>query len=303
MASRILISAVALAMLHGLMRALGMPALAHPVSTTLALAVAAFGASGLGLLVGHALADPDRPRRGNDDLFAFVLLVLLLPAAVPPLAPGRWAEAAIQTALAGTGTRAAASPLLALAAIGLTALLARTWPRARWSLILFGLAWAGAGLLVWQRPPPPPPRPDMAIARLAPLPPASGRIAPIATTTPDPALASALARIKRQIATWPPAAAPDATTRARNLLLIAAVADLYDSEPLQSHLPGLVHGELKARIPAGQLPGILAGIAAHPEQGNIDARTTLPHLGLPASTTSEAPVRNRMALYAARLAG
>jgi hypothetical protein len=71
---------------------------------------------------------------------------------------------------------------------------------------------------------------------------------------------------------------------------------------LQSHLPLLVADELRARVPAKQLPAILAAIAAHPEQGSVDARASLPALGLPASSASEAPVRNRMALYAAQLA-
>lgn len=302
LAARLILTGVALIALHLLMRALDMPALPHPVSTTLALVVSASATAALGLLIGHALADPTRTRRGHQDLFALLFLLVLLPAAFPMLAPGNWAEAAIQTALTGTGTRAAASPLIALAALGLAAHLALRWPRARWPLITLGLAWAGTGLLVWQRPAPPPPRADLAIARLSPLPPATGRIAPMATSAPDPAAASALASIKRQISSWAPAAVADPSQRARNLLLIAAVPDLYDTEPLQSQLPALVQAELQARIPAAQLPAILAAIAAHPEQGDVAARASLPQLGLPASSGSEAPVRNRMALYAARLA-
>ncbi len=301
--ARLLITAVALVTLHGVMRLAGMPALPHPVSTTLALAVAAFGIAALGLLVGHALLQSTVSGSGGNGLSALFLLVVLLPISLPSLAPLDWSLAAIQTALTGTGTRAAASTLIALAALGLAALLALKWSHARWPLAALGLAWAGAGLLVWQRPAPPPPRADMGIAPLSGLPPATGHIAPVATTAPDPALASALARIQRQIAIWPPAAVTDPTQRARNLLLIAAVPDLYDTEPLQSHLPHLVRAELAARIPAAQLPAILRQIAARPDLGDVSARTSLPRLGLPASTTSEAPVRNRMALYARRLGG
>ena len=46
-------------------------------------------------------------------------------------------------------------------------------------------------------------------------------VAPIAISPPDPATASALARVQRQIENWPAAAEPDLTQRARNLLLIA----------------------------------------------------------------------------------
>ena len=141
------------------------------------------------------------------------------------------------------------------------------------------------------------PRADLAIAAAA-----AGPIAPVADTPPDAATASALARIQRQIGKWPAAAEPDVAQRARNLLLIAAVADLYDSEPLQSHLPLLVAAELKARLPADQRAAILAAIAADPATGSVAARETLPQLGLPANVGDEAAVRNRMALYAARLA-
>jgi hypothetical protein len=158
-------------------------------------------------------------------------------------------------------------------------------------------AWLALSALVWHRPGPPPPRADLAIAA-AP----AGPIAPIATTPPDAATASALARVQSQIEKWPAAAEPDLTQRARNLLLIAAVPDLYDTEPLQSHLPTLVAVELKARLPADQRAAILATIAAHPETGSVAARETLPALGLPANAGDEAPVRSRIALYAAQLA-
>ena len=91
--------------------------------------------------------------------------------------------------------------------------------------------------------------------------------------------------------------------RARNLLLIAAVPDLYDNEPLQSHLPLLLAAELRARLPAGQRVAALVAIVADPAAGSVAARETLPILGLPANVGDETAVRNRMALYAARLAG
>jgi hypothetical protein len=123
----------------------------------------------------------------------------------------------------------------------------------------------------------------------------------MAAVPPDAATASALARVERQIAKWPAAAEPDPVQRARNLLLIAAVPDLYDTEPLQSHLPRLVAAQLKVRLPADRRGAILAAIAADPAAGSVAARTTLPALGLPANVGDEAPVRNRMGLYAAQL--
>jgi hypothetical protein len=299
---------LALALLTGLgliqlARTLGMPALPHPFSTGLAVIIASISFAARGFLFSRALA----ARGWLMALFvvsgeaAILITSLTLPTVLPgwllTLLPAQWATTAIQTALTGTGTRAASSALIALAGTAATTLLvARMLPR-RWPYLIMFSAWLGLAVLVWQQPGPPPPRADLAIAA-AP----AGPIAPIATTPPDAATASALDRVKRQIAKWPAAAEPDPAQRARNLLLIAAVPDLYDTEPLQSHLPALVAAELKARLPADQRAAILAAIAAHPEAGSVTARETLPALGLPANVGDEAPVRNRMALYAARLA-
>ncbi|OYZ14810.1 MAG: hypothetical protein B7Y35_09510 [Sphingomonadales bacterium 28-64-96] len=281
-----------------LARVFGMPALPHPFSTGLAVIVASLSFAARGLLFARAMA-------GNGWLMALFVVTgeaamlttaAYLPAWLLTLLPAQWASTAIQTALTGTGTRAASSALFALAGTAATTLLvAFLWPR-RWPYALMFTAWLALSALVWHRPGPPMPRADLAIAA-AP----AGPIAPMATSAPDAATASALDRVKRQIEKWPAAAEPDPAQRARNLLLIAAVPDLYDTEPLQSHLPTLVAAELKARLPADQRAAILAAIAAHPEAGNVSARETLPVLGLPAAVGDEAPVRNRMALYAGRM--
>jgi hypothetical protein len=293
---------VALALLAGvglilLARLLGMPALPHPVSTGLAVVVATISFAARGSLFARAIP-------GHGWLMALFVVggeaamlyaAAWLPAWLLVLLPAQWASTAIQTALTGTGTRAASSALFALAGTAATTLVvARLWPR-RWPYAIMFSAWLGLSALVWHQPGPPRPRADLAIAA-AP----AGAVAPMAASAPDAATASALARVQRQVAKWPAAADPDLAQRARNLLLIAAVPDLYDSEPLQSYLPALVAAELKARIPDDQRAAILRGIAAAPDQGRVDARASLPELGLPGSTGSEAPVRNRMALYAAR---
>jgi hypothetical protein len=283
-------------------RALGMPPLPHPFSTGLAILVAGFSFAARGTLFARSAGT----KGWWIAIFvvageaAILLTASAMPGALPGwllvLLPAQWASTAIQTALTGTGTRAAGSALIALAGTGAaTLLVAGLWPR-RWPYLVMLTAWLGLSALVWQRPGPPMPRADLAIAA-AP----AGPVAPVATTTPDAATRSALARIQRQIAKWPAAAEPDLTQRARNLLMIAAVADLYDTEPLQSQLPHLVAAELQARLPAEQRAAILAGIAADPAAGNVKARETMAVLGLPANVGDEAPVRNRMGLYAARL--
>lgn len=305
---------VVLALLAGLglillARGLGMPALPHPFSTGLAIIIATISFAARGTLFARAI----RKNAWLMALFvvageaAMLFTASALPGALPDwllvLLPAQWASAAIQTALTGTGTRAASSALFALAGTAATTLLvAWLWPR-RWPYALMFTAWLGLSALVWHRPSPPMPRADLAVYTLPALLARPDNVAPIAIAPPDPATASALARVQRQIAKWPPAADPDPLQRARNLLLIAAVADLYDTEPLQSHLPLLVESELKARLPQADRTAILVAIALHPEQGSVAARATLPALGLPASSGDEAPVRSRMALYAAHLAG
>jgi hypothetical protein len=285
-------------------RGLGLPPLPHPFSTGLAMIIASLSFAARGKLFARSAGN----RGWWIALFvvtgeaAILITAATMPGALPDwllvLLPAQWASTAIQTALTGTGTRAAAAPLIALAGTAAaTLLVARLWPR-RWPYLIMFTTWLALSALVWVRPGPAPPRADLAVAA-AP----GGAIAPIATAAPDAATASAIARVKRQIAKWPAAAEPDPTQRARNLLLIAAVPDLYDTEPLQSHLPVLVAAELRARLPAGAHDAILAAIAADPAAGSVDARETLPMLGLPANVGDEGPVRNRMALYAARLRG
>jgi len=298
---------VVLALLAGaglilLARVLGMPPLPHPFSTGMAAIIASLSFAARGTLFARTASD----KGWWIAIFvvageaAMLMTASALPGSLPDwllvLLPAQWASVAIQTALTGTGTRAASSVLFALTGTAaVTLLVARLWPR-RWPYSLMFTAWLGLSALVWHRPGPPMPRADLAIAA-APV----GGIAPIATTPPNVATASALARIQRQLEKWPAAAEPDLTQRARNLLLIAAVPDLYDTEPLQSHLPLLVAAELKARLPADQRAAILAAIAADPAAGSVAARETLPEVGLPANVGDETPVRNRMGLYAARL--
>lgn len=285
-------------------RALGMPTLPHPLSTGLAVIIASISFAARGALFARSASDKGWLIAifvvGGEA--AMVVTASALPGSLPDwllvLLPGQWASVAIQAALTGTGTRAASSALLALAGTAAaTLLVAWLWPR-RWPYLVMFTAWLGLSALVWHWPGPPMPRADLAIAG-AP----AGLIAPIADTQPDAATTSALARVQRQIKNWPHAVEPDLTQRARNLLLIAAVPDLYDTRPLQSHLPLLVAAELKARLPADQRAAILAAIAADPAAGSVAARETLPELGLPANVGDEAPVRNRMGLYAARFSG
>lgn len=287
-----------------LARLLGMPALPHPFSTGLAVIIASASFAARGALFARA--------QGKAGIWvalfvvggeaAILLSAALMPAWLLTLLPAQWATTAIQTALTGTGTRAASSALIALAGTGaMTLIVTRLLPR-KWPYALMFTTWLALSALVAERPGPLRPQADLGVYGLPQLLVRPTNVAPVALTAPDAATQSAIDRVKRQIAKWPAAAEPDPAQRARNLLLIAAVPDLYDTEPLQSQLPALVDAELRARLPADRRVAILQAIALHPEQGSVAARESLPLLGLPANTGSEAPARSRMALYAAQLA-
>lgn len=162
---------VVLALLAGaglilLARALGMPPLPHPVSTAFAMIIASASFAARGTLFARAIP-------GNGWLMALFVVAgeaatlvtaAYLPAWLLVLLPAQWASAALQTALLGTGTRAAASVLIALAGTAATTLLvARLWPR-RWPYLLMFSAWLALSALVWHRPAPPPPRAAVAVA-------------------------------------------------------------------------------------------------------------------------------------------
>jgi len=146
-----------------LARAQGLPPVAHPVSTALALGVASISFAARGSLFARSI-----PGRGwLLALFvvageaAMLVTATYLPGYLPAwllvLLPAQWASTALHTALAGTGTRAASSALFALGGTAATTLLvAQLWPR-RWPYLLMFTAWLGLSALVWYHPGPPPP--------------------------------------------------------------------------------------------------------------------------------------------------
>lgn len=162
---------VGLAVLTGaglivLARALGLPPLPHPLSIGLAVLVASISFAARGTLFARSAG----ARGWWIAVFvvageaAILATAYAMPGALPAwllvLLPAQWASTAIQTALAGTGTAAASSPLIALAGTAAaTLLVARLWPR-RWPYLIMFTAWLALSALVWHRPAPdssPPP--------------------------------------------------------------------------------------------------------------------------------------------------
>lgn len=144
-----------------LAQALGMAPMSHPLATGLALAIASISFAARGALFARSALDK------GWWIAAFVVAgeaamlvtALVQPGALPDwllvLLPAQWASTAIQTAIAGTGTLAAGSALLALAGTAAaTLLVARLWPR-RWPYLIMFTTWLGCSALVWHWPAPP----------------------------------------------------------------------------------------------------------------------------------------------------
>jgi ABC-2 type transport system permease protein len=386
--ARALLLAGALIVQHWAARGLGMPPLPHPVSTVLVLGTVSLCFLCIGALIGNLAPNVPAVQALGQCIFLPMLIIggVAVPLASLPewalpwsnLLPGRHAVVAIQTAVTGTGTRAAGFELAALAGHGVLALLAAVllfrWEptaptpagrRSLWLLPLLAL-WLGLAAIAQQRQRPVPAAPDTASAGrvadyLAPaaapvlaktasgaaavsppvaaqrartasqdadpvaaaaapalpvappldldgiaferLPADAGLVAPIAAEPPDAALASALARIQRQLGQWTPAGEGDAEQQVRTQLLISAVPDLLQMDPLERHLPLLVEAELKQRFAGDVLPRLLFEVAMHPEAGSVAARSALPAIGLPAHAGPEGPPRGRVMLYAFKLLG
>lgn len=136
------------------------------------------------------------------------------------------------------------------------------------------------------------------------LPPDDGIVAPIAALgdVPDPNAAARLNGIRGGLLRWPPAQVADPVQRTRNLLFVAAVPDLLQMADIERFVPAIVLGQLRQSIPPADLPKVLYWIAMHPREGDDDAITALPALGLPdlnGPTRREA--RDRVMLYAFKL--
>ena len=144
-----------------IVHALGLPALTHPVATGFAVIIASVSFAARGTLFARSAAD-------KGWLIALSVVageaaILITASAMPDvlpdwllvLLPAQWASVAIQTALAGGGTRAASSVLIALAGTAAaTLLVVWLWPR-RWPYMIMFTVWLGLSALVWYWPGPP----------------------------------------------------------------------------------------------------------------------------------------------------
>ena len=101
---------------------------------------------------------------------------------------------------------------------------------------------------------------------------------------------------------WAPAKVTDTVQRVRNILYIAAVPDVLQTE-LERFAPHLVFEQLEDGIPKQDLEKVLYWIALHPMDGDDSAIDQLPALGFESRAVDVEQARERVALYAVKLLG
>lgn len=136
------------------------------------------------------------------------------------------------------------------------------------------------------------------------LPPDSGIVAPIAPPdeAPPPEVQQQLDAIRVGLPAWGPASVADPVQRARNILYIAAVPDVHQTE-LERFAPAVVFDELEQNVPKDDLVKVLYWIALHPMDGDDSAIDQLPALGFENRGVDAGQARERAALYAVKLLG
>ncbi|PTY03716.1 hypothetical protein DB347_21015 [Opitutaceae bacterium EW11] len=331
--ARFLIVASALALQIGLARLFyGTPLPEHPLSTILATLAVTASFLGLGLLIAALANDVPAVQALGQCLFLPMIMIggVGVPLDALPVwaqrfagfMPGRYAVSVIQNAysepqgLAGSGFN-----ILALAVIGGAAGLVGAklfrWETGR-RVTRGALAWAVVALAAWVavggaaaatgrlEPALPPgatyreitdaditaitydqlPGDNELVTRLSPpfaQPPAPGRLADIAAKLRD----------------WPPAKVDDEGQAVRNLLSVAAVADI-NADLLEAPIARAVFDEITRRFPREVQRKALAWVVLYPDSGDVVVK--LPEFGQKREP-QEFAVRERTAMYAKKFLG
>jgi hypothetical protein len=136
------------------------------------------------------------------------------------------------------------------------------------------------------------------------LPPDGGIITPIASSTAEsePDTREALASLAQALPDWAPGSVSDPIQRARNLLYVAAAADLLQID-LERYVPAVIFARLENDFDSDTLVKILYWIAVHPFDGDDQAVGRMSSLGLPQPPASAEELRARAAVYGVKLLG
>ena len=329
MLARVLIVASSILVQIALARAIfGTPFPSHPGAAMVAFLFVTAAFLGIGLLIA-ALADgvPAVQALGQCVFLPMILIggvgvpLAVLPAWAQLLAgfmPGRYAVEVLQPCINGPhGIHGAEFRLGALAAIGMAAGVSGTklfrWEAgrrkgsARWWVAAALTSWVIVGAIAWAtgrlRPVSPEPAAwssitETQIAEIGfdNLPADDGIVAALAPPTLDSARSTEFAR---KLAAWPRGTLDEAGQSIRNLVSLAAVADLC-TDPRESEIGRLVFRQIGSRFDPAVARRALAWIILDPEDGQVVTRA--PELGL-FRHPPERLVRRRSVIYAEKYLG
>ena len=329
MLARVLIVASSVLVQVALARAIfGTPLPVHVGSAALAFLFVTAAFLGLGFLMASLADNVPAVQALGQCIFLPMILIggVGVPLSALPLwaqrlagfMPGRYAVEVLQPCFNGPhGISGAGFRLGALCAIGLAAAVAGTklfrWEpghrqgRARWWVAAAMSSWAAVGAIAWTtgRLQPVFAQPaawasiteaQIAEIRLDNLPGDDGLVAPLAPPTLETVQTGEFAR---KLAALPSGNLDDAGQSVRNLVSVAAVADLC-ADPRESEIGRLVLRRIAGRLDPAAARQALSWIILSPEDGQV--LTQAPELGL-FRHPPERLVRQRSVIYAEKYLG
>jgi len=305
----------------------GTPFPDHPGAAALAFLVVTAAFLGMGILIA-ALADnvPAVQALGQCIFLPMILIGGVgVPLAVLPFwaqriagfMPGRYAVEVLQpcfnapNGLHENGFRFAALVVIGLAA-GVCGVRLFRWeagPRtnpARWWVAAALASWAAVGAIAWETGRLKPVLPEAAAwsniteAQIAEigfngLPADNDIVAPLGPPSLDPSTKE----LAGKLASWPPGKLDDSGQSIRNLVSIAAIADLC-ADPREAQMARLAFRQIQNRFEPAIARQALAWIILNPDDGQ--AMTRAPELGL-FRHPPERLVRQRSVIYAEKYLG
>ena len=329
MLARVLIVSSSVLVQIALARAVfGTPFPSHPGAIILAFLAVIAAFLGIGLLVAGLADNVPAVQALGQCIFLPMIMIggVGVPLAALPLwaqrvagfMPGRYAVEVLQpcfnvpNGLDGAGFRLAALAVIGLAAGVSGAKLFRweagtTRGTARWWVAAALASWALVGAVAWQTGRLQPVLPEAAAwtniseAQIAEikfdgLPSDGDIVAALAPPTMDPEQTTEFAA---KLTAWPPGRLDDAGQSIRNLVAVAAVADLC-ADPKESQIARLVFRQIRGRFEPAVARQALAWIILSPEDGQTVVKAT--ELGL-YRHPPERLVRQRSVLYAEKYLG
>lgn len=333
LAARLVIIALAVVMQIALARVIyGTPFPLHPLQTGLAVLFVTGSLLGLGLLVAALADDVPAVQALGQCLFLPMIMIggvgvplEVLPVWAQRLAgfmPGRYAVDLLDRGVtAPDGLTGAGFSLLALGVIGVAAGAAGArlfrWDAHRHlggsARIAVGVAFGawiavGAGAActghlkpvlpeaaLWQSIT----EAEIASITYQDLPGDHEFVTPLAAPFHGPTGDRNLAALADRLRRWPPGRLDNAGQSIRNLVCVAAIADLTH-DPREAEVARLVLDQLQARFDHDDLRHALAWIVAFPDDGKVV--NNAPELGF-SRHPPEVSVRSRSALYARKYLG